>query len=112
MLNPDVLEKLLGAHGGVWLRQVKKGKKNVLNTFFFFFSWMYPPVFLPLGQDFVGNLNKFTSCRTRFQGLHKHGPYKGKLGEELGQMSVPLNPHTRQQCWENLLPKAGAWIEK
>lgn len=47
---------------------------------------MYPPVFLPLGQDFVGNLNKFTSCRTRFQGLHKHGPYKGKLGEELGQM--------------------------
>lgn len=80
--------------------------------FFFFFSWMYPPVFLPLGQDFVGNLNKFTSCRTRFRGLHKHGPYKGKLGEELGQMSVPLNPHTRQQCWENLLPKAGVWIEK
>lgn len=34
VLNPDILEKLLGAHGGIWLRQVKKGKKNLVDALF------------------------------------------------------------------------------
>lgn len=52
-LNPDVLGK--------------KDKKRLPSMFFLDASTFLS---LPLGQGYVDNLNKFTSCHTRFQSLH------------------------------------------
>ena len=48
---------------------------------------------LPLGQDCEYNLKKIDLLLHWAANLHKHCPWRGKLGERARQMLVLLNPH-------------------